>query len=191
MSSNHSSSYISLNPYASTSIESNIPELAERIFSVNPYPPCSIGLELDIDASSDNSNKKSNENLSNEISNENLSSEKTQTVFEILANILLCGIKIKYGEHQDPKRLNEKQIETLQAYMRSLGFTISVTTFDLREKDVIDAYDDQERETYKPTDLEYYRLRMADQELNLLHDLKIVTYRPLQTQLTSSNSRLL
>lgn len=174
---NNSSSYISLNPYASTSIESNIPELAERIFSVNPYPPCSIGLELDIDASSNDSSE--------------ISSEKTQTVFEILANILLCGIKIKYGEHQDPKRLNEKQIETLQAYMRSLGFTISITTFDLREKDVIDAYDDQERETYKPTDLEYYRLRMADQELNLLHDLKIVTYRPLKTQLTSSNSRLL
>lgn len=179
MSSNNSS-YIALNPYASTSIESNIPELAERIFSMNPYPPCSIGLELDID---NNPNGPDTSNTP--------SSEKTQTVFEILANILLCGIKIKYGEQQDPKRLNQKQIETLQAYMQSMGFNVSITTFDTREKDVIDAYDDQERETYKPTDLEYYRLRMADQELNLLHDLKIVTYRPLQTQPTSSATRLL
>lgn len=177
------SSYISLNPYASTSIESNIPELAERIFSVNPYPPCSIGLELDIDASTNTD--------SNDMTQHQESSEKTQTVFEILANILLCGIKIKYGEQQDPKRLNEKQIETLQAYMRSLGFTISITTFVLNDQDVIDAYDDQERETYKPTDLEYYRLRMVDKEINLLHDLKIVAYRPMQTPLTSPSTRLL
>lgn len=174
------SSYVSLNPYGSASIESNIPELAERIFSVNAQPPCTIGLELDIDG--DNLNTNNNQLTTQE------KTEQTQTVFEILANILLCGIKIKYGEQQDPKRLSEKQIDTIKSYMRSMGFDVFITSFELSDKETIDSYDQLERETYKPTDLEYYRLRMVDEELNFLHDLKIIPYslslRPQQQQTT-------
>lgn len=163
--------FISLNPYNRSTIESNIPQLAEQIFTKPPGQPFTIGLELDID-DGENTEK---------------SPAKTQTIFEVLANILLYGIKVKYGEQQDPKRLNEKQIDTLRQYMNSMGFDVVLSSFRLVDKETIKIYDDNERETYKPTDLEYYRLRMIDAELGFLHDLKIVSYKPLfETRVTTS-----
>jgi hypothetical protein len=130
-------------------IESNIPFLARQIFSQPPGPPFSVVLQLE-DA--------------NEI--EDRSPEQAQTVFEILAHILLEGIKVKYGKDKDPRKLNPEQIQTINKYMNSIGFNTVINTYTLEQ-----TMDDPEG--YKKTDIEFYRLRMIDPELHIWHDIKI------------------
>lgn len=129
--------------------ESNIPSLAQQIFSKPPGPPQSIILQLE-----------------NPEDIDNRSTEQAQTVFEILAHLLLYGIKVKYGEDQDPRKLNPEQIQTINKYMNSCGFNIVVNTYSVNQTM-------EDPEGYKSTDIEFYRLRMIDPELEIWHDIKI------------------
>lgn len=130
-------------------VESNIPSLAKILFSRSAGPPFSAVLQLeDADSIADRS------------------TEQAKTVFEILAHLLLYGIKTKYGEDQDPRKLNSEQIKTINEYMNSLGFNVVVNTYDVSQ-----TMDDPEG--YKPTDIEFYRLRMIDPDLAIWHDIKI------------------
>ena len=136
-------------------IESNIPQLAEQLFSSPAGEPFSVGLQLDTEDV------------------ENRSPEQAQTIFEVLAHILLYGVRVKYGEDQDPRRLNETQIYDLNKYMRSFGFNIVLNTYSIEETM-------EDPEGYSPTDIEFYRLRMIDPEIHVWHDIKIESYKPPQ-----------
>lgn len=133
-------------------IESNVPQLAQQIFSKPPGKPFSIGLELETDDV------------------ESRSPEQAQTIFEILAHLLLYGVRVKYGEEQDPRRLTESQIYTINEYMRSFGFNLVLNTYDVEQK-----MDDPEG--YTQTDIEFYRLRMLDPDRSIWHDIKIEYYK--------------
>ena len=153
-----------LNTIPGYQIESNIPQLAEQIFSQLPQPAFSIGLELE----------------TNDV--QQRSPQQAQTIFEVLAHVLLYGIKIKYGEEQDPRRLEPQQIQTITEYMRSIGFNVVLTSFPLDHKM-------EDPQGYVPTNIEYYRLRMVDDEAKVWHDIKIEPYRPT-TSTTSTTSLL-
>lgn len=136
-----------------STIESNIPHLAQQLFSKPPGQPFTIGLQLETDDV------------------QQRSPEQAQTVFEVLAHLLLYGIRVKYGEDQDPRRLNKSQIETITAYMRSFGFNVTLNSYSIEE-------DMNDPEGYKPTDIEFYRLRMIDPDVGVWHDIKIEPYKP-------------
>lgn len=138
-----------------STIESNIPSLAQQLFSMPPGKPFSIGLQLE----------------TGDV--ESRSPEQAQTIFEVLAHLLLYGIKVKYGEQQDPRRLNETQIETITEYMRSFGFNVILTSYPIEQ-----TMDDPEE--YTPNDIEFYRLRMIDPDMGVWHDIKIEHYQPDQ-----------
>lgn len=160
------------------SIDSNIPELAEKIFSQPPKDPYTINLELQ---------------MAPDIGSR--TPQEAQTIFEVLSHMLLCGIRIKYGEQQDPKRLSPAQIEMMNRYMRSMGFNVVVRTYETHE--MLDEANPANiaPKKYKPTDIEFYRLRMVDNELGIWHDLKIEPYMmPLNNaanNMFSSSSNLL
>jgi hypothetical protein len=163
---NDNNGYVSLSPYNPALIDSNIPQLAQQIFSKPFQPPCTIMLELDA--------KENDQEIPTRTASE------AQTVFEVLANILLFGIRVKYGENQNPKKLNEKQILEMKGYMQSMGFDVTLRTYMLNDPDTIRISEHIEKEKYKPTDIEFYRLRMIDNELgegcDVLHDIKIHKY---------------
>lgn len=142
-----------LNTIPGYQIESNIPQLAEQIFSNPPTAPFSIRLELE----------------TNDV--QQRSPEQAQTIFEVLAHLLLYGIKIKYGEEQDPKRLSDSQISCITNYMNSIGFNVVLKSYTLDQR-----MDDPK--DYTPNDIEYYRLRMMDVEMGVWHDIKIEHYKP-------------
>ena len=145
-------------------IECNIPQIAEQLFSSPAREPFTVDIELET------------ENV------ENRSPEQAQTIFEVLAHILLYGIRVKYGEDQDPRRLNETQINDLNKYMRSFGFNVVLNTYSVEE-----TMDDPEG--YAQTDIEFYRLRMIDPDINVWHDIKIESYK--YTQPIAHGARLL
>lgn len=145
-------------------IESNVPQLAEQLFSKPAGEPCTVVLQLETDDVTDRS------------------PEQAQTIFEVLAHILLYGVKVKYGQDQDPRKLNAAQINTLNKYMQSFGFNVVLNTYTMEER-----MDDPE--DYKPTDIEFYRLRMIDSDVGIWHDIKIESYKsPI---VKSYNNRLL
>ncbi len=160
------------------SIESNIPELAEKIFSQPSKDPYTINLELQ---------------MAPDIISR--TPQEAQTIFEVLSHMLLCGIRIKYGEQQDPKRLSPSQIDTMNRYMRSMGFNVVVRTYQTHE--ILEESNPANiaPKKYKPTDIEFYRLRMVDNELGIWHDLKIEPYMmpagSATTNMFSSSNNLL
>ena len=133
-------------------IESNVPQLAEQLFSVAPKDPFTVGLQLETEGVTGRS------------------PQEAQTIFEVLAHMLLYGVKVKYGQTQDPRKLNDQQVDTLNKYMRSFGFNIVLTTYSTEEKM-------EDPENYTPTDIEFYRLRMIDPDLGVWHDIKIEPYK--------------
>lgn len=74
-------------------------QIAQAIFSNNPKEPNTIKLGLD---ESDN-----------------------EYVFELMLNILLEGIYVKFGTNFNIKSLTIEVITLLNEYMKSMGFTIS------------------------------------------------------------------
>jgi len=133
-------------------IESNVPQLAEQLFSIPPKEPFTVGLQLETEGVT------------------NRSPEEAQTIFEVLAHMLLYGVKVKYGEAQDPRKLNEQQVDILNKYMRSFGFNIVLTSYSMDQKM-------EDPENYTPTDIEFYRLRMIDPDEGIWHDIKIEAYK--------------
>lgn len=80
----------------------NIQQLVDFIFSNYPKPPCSYNLNID-----------------------------TPSKLPILLEILLNGARKLYGQHIIPKEITEKQYDTLNDYMQSLGYTIKYNyTYD-------------------------------------------------------------
>lgn len=73
-------------------------QIAEKIFNENPKKPNTIQLGVD------------------EIDDE--------YVFELLLNILLEGIFVKYGDEFKPDYLTIDKLEKLNEYMKSMGFTV-------------------------------------------------------------------
>jgi len=134
-------------------IESNVPQLAEQLFSKPASEPGTVLLQLETDDVADRS------------------PEQAQTIFEILAHLLLYGVKVKYGQDQDPRKLTKIQLDTLNKYMQSFGFNVVLNSYHIDE-----TMDDPEN--YKPTDIEFYRLRMIDPDVGLWHDIKIESYKP-------------
>lgn len=134
------------------SIQSNIPQIAQTLFGQPPSQPFTVGLELE----------------SPDI--EHRTPEEAQTVFEVLAHILLYGVRVKYGEQQDPRRLTESQLEEINKYLRSFGFNMVLNTYEMEIQ--MDNPED-----YTPNDIEYYRLRMIDSERGVWHDIKIEPYK--------------
>lgn len=142
------------------SIDSNIPELAEKIFSQPPKEPYTINLELQ---------------MAPDIGSR--TPAEAQTIFEVLSHMLMCGMRVKYGERQDPKHLTPQQIDTLNKYMRSMGFNVVVNAYETHE--LMDETNPANiaPKQYKPIDIEFYRLRMVDNEHGVWYDIKIEPYR--------------
>lgn len=136
------------------SIETNIQALVEQVFRVDPAPACSLGLQLE-----------------SELENNSLE-EQSRTVFEILASILVKGLKFKYGDDTDPRRLSANQIAVLKEYMQSFGwnFKIETTSIDIDEEA------DDYREGRTPKEIEWYRLRLPDPEFKVKHDITFTHY---------------
>ncbi len=144
-----------------SAIDSNIPDLAEKIFSQPPKEPFMINLELQ---------------MAPDIVSR--TPQEAQTIFEVLSHMLICGIRVKYGEQQDPKRLTPLQIQTITKYMQSMGFNLVIRTYATHELMEEDNVANVAPKKYKPTDIEFYRLRMVDNELGVWHDVKIEPYKP-------------
>lgn len=161
-SSDHTPHLETLNMIPGYQIQSNIPQLAQQIFSIPPGLPNSIGLQLETD----------------DVQHSGRNPEQAQTIVDILSHILLYGIRVKYGKDQDPKQLNQSQIYEIRTYMRSIGFDIILTSYTLDEEM-------NDPEGYTPIDIEFYRLRMIDSEKNIWHDIKITPYREMANTLTT------
>lgn len=133
-------------------VETNIPYIAQQVFSIPPGPPCSIGLQLDTDV------------------NDGRDEDQARTIFEILMTLTLKGMRVKYGENTDPRRLSEQQISTLQDYMKSFGWTFKIISSSEEEN--------TNRDMYNPTQIEWYRLRLPDPEYKLNHDIVFSIFIP-------------
>lgn len=72
----------------------DLDQLIEFLFSSYPKAPCSYNLHIDV-----------------------------ETKLPVLLHILLTGAKKLYGEIR-PQDITEKQFDTLNEYMESIGFTI-------------------------------------------------------------------
>ena len=139
-------------------IESNIPQIANQIFSAPPQPPFSI--QIGIDAGNINS------------------SENDQYILEIMMNMLVEGCKTRYGEGQDLAKLSPQQMGTLQEYFRSFGWKIIVSTHSseefhqLPQARMTSSAKPKSDEGYTPQDLEYYEMRVMDKERDVYHTVK-------------------
>lgn len=74
-------------------------QIAEKIFSVEPKEPKTIRLGLE--------------------------EADHEYVFELMLNILLEGIFVKYGEGFKPEYLTVEVLSTLNEYMKSMGFIVN------------------------------------------------------------------
>jgi hypothetical protein len=85
--------------------ESNLQSIAEQLFSVPPRAPGTVQLGLtDCDAATAPDH------------------EKTRVLFEILMELLLHGIRVKYGEEASPASMTVAQTEEIAQYVLSYGF---------------------------------------------------------------------
>lgn len=76
-------------------------EIVDLIFSKPPQPPHSYTIDLTA-----------------------ATAEQNITVFQILMNILINGAKRLFGEHVTPNTISSEQFQTLQEYMKSIGYNI-------------------------------------------------------------------
>lgn len=79
----------------------NLYQLINTIFSNSPKPPNSIIIDI---------NK--------------IATDQKLTIFQSLMTILINGAKILFGENITPQDITEKQHETLQKYIKSIGFEL-------------------------------------------------------------------
>ena len=89
--------------------------------------------------------------------------------FEVLMQILLKGMRVKYGDNTDPRRLSESQINTLKEYMRSFGWDFKVLS--------IEDESTYHRSKFTPKDIDWYRLRLPDPEMGVNHDIIFTSYK--------------
>lgn len=144
----HITPKIQIEDHGLYTIETNIQSLVEQIFTIEPMQEFSLGLELESDL----------EGASPE--------EQARTIFEILASILMKGVKVKYGNDTDPRRLTPNQIDVLKRHFQSFGWTFKIETTSI-ETDESDEY----RGDYTPGNIEWYRIRLPDQEYEVKHDI--------------------
>ncbi len=96
------------------SAESNLQSIAEQLFSVPPRQPGTVQLGLaDCDAATAPDN------------------EKTRVLFEILMELLLHGIHVKYGPDASPASLSVAQSEDIARYVLSYGFVLYIRSEEL------------------------------------------------------------
>ncbi len=137
-------------------VDTNLQEIVQQVFSIPPRPACSFGL-IDIDTGEDNQTLE----------------ESARTVFEVLMSLTLKGMRVKYGDGIDPRRLTNAQIDTLKEYLRSFGWDFKIQSSPINDSTV----SDEHRAKYTPKDVDWYRLRLPDYEYNLNHDIIFSIYR--------------
>lgn len=79
----------------------NLYQLINLIFTNSPKPPNSILIDI---------NK--------------ISTEQNLTPFQCLMTILINGARILFGENINPENISDTQYNTLQKYIKSIGFEL-------------------------------------------------------------------
>ena len=92
-------------------MDSNIPQIAQQIFSVDPQPIGSIQLGLE-DCAPPNSPPEMVQRL----------------IFEVLMNLFLDGTKVVWDDNTQPGHLTEQQLDRMRQYFMSFGFNVRVVT---------------------------------------------------------------
>jgi len=138
-------------------VDTNLQEIVDQVFSIPPRPACSFGL-VDVDTGEDNQTPE----------------EAARTVFEVLMTLTLKGMKVKYGQEVDPRRLSESQIDTLKEYLRSFGWDFKILSTSMDDS----SESEEHRSKFTPKDVDWYRLRLPDFEYKLNHDIVFNAYRP-------------
>ena len=85
-------------------IETNLYGIAEQICSRPPQPPCTIQLMMDHDVPT--------------------SSDVNDFEFDLLRTFTMACFKILFGDNVNPLELSEQQMDKLQNYINSLGYTL-------------------------------------------------------------------
>lgn len=102
------------NETLSNGLETNLRGVAQWIFSREPSPPYSVGLELDHPVNS--------------------TQDPAQVLQEMLTILLLFGVQIKYGRETNLSDLSSEQRQKIREYMWSVGFDV-VLTIDPDDQD--------------------------------------------------------
>ena len=127
--------------------ESNLGEIAAKIYSKPPQQPCTIELGL---AESDAANGDVN--------------ERVFVLFEILLELLLEGIKVKFGEGKSPAHLTVAETEEIGRYVQSYGFVMIIRSDEIRNAPPVT---DAEGKPY----LKDHCHRFYDFELEMWHEV--------------------
>ena len=91
-------------------LETNLYGIAEQICSRPPQPPCTIHLIMDHDIPTQ--------------------SDLDDFEFDLLRTFTMACLKILFGENVNPVKLAEKDMEKLQQYINSIGYTMITETED-------------------------------------------------------------
>lgn len=137
--------------------DSNIASIAAEIYSVPAKDPCTNQLGL-ADCAPPNASE----------------TDKTSILFEILMELLLEGIKVKYGEALTPATLTGAQFEEISRYVASYGFILHVRSDHLTTappvsleplgadlKQYCERFYDFEREMWHEAYFDFYEVPLA------------------------------
>ena len=119
-------------------IETNLYGIAEQICSRPPQFPCTIQLVMDHDVAD--------------------SADVNDFEFDLLRTFTLACLKIKFGAETNPFDLTETQLDLLQRYINSIGYTLMI---DKEETDT----------SYKFT-MSYKRYGQSSTQINPLEHLR-------------------
>ncbi len=126
-------------------LETNLYEIAEQVCSRSPQLPCTIQLVMDHDIPSD--------------------SDLNDFEYNLLKTFTLSCIDILFGENINPFKLSEQNLQLLQEYINSIGYTLTteIQETELSKKFVMSFRRFVSRDPKEPNPLAHLKKYMHSQ----------------------------